>query len=821
MNFNHNNGNKYEQEELSSTDLLCPACQQRHSEDSECPSERTRYIELLQSSLPKELLEYSQFVCFKLFPGSPKQKKPPFNPHTGELASPTDQKTWSSFAQAAHAFLTNPEYAGIGFVFTKDDPFTGIDLDSCLDPNTGEIAFWANTIVQKLASLTEISISGLGLHILIKAKKPGPHCKQGGVEIYDQTRFFTLTGQLLPNTQKEILPRQQELDTLYHQVFASKIATNTEKNTEKNKTNTGGGSCATLVASPTMTDEQVLELIRKAKNSAKFEKLWTGDSSEYFSHSEADLALLGRLAFYTQNREQLDRLFRRSSLYRTEVWDELHGEMTYGERTISRALAGLKITYTKSGPTVVTTEGFSLKPNLALPLIIRFTDLGNANLFAQLWGENVRYVTTWNKWLVWDGSCWQVDELGLVDRLVRETTRLLHAEAERQGDSDRSQAIRKWAIKSESRDKLAGMQALARFALPVPITHRQLDSNPWLLNCKNGTINLKTGQLLPHNRDNLITKQIDIAFDSSAEAPYWQDALLKFQDGKPEMVRFLKRAVGYSITGDIATEVLFFLYGGGANGKSTFSETMAMLLGPYFQKAPAALLMAKDKQNQGGPSPEIARLFGTRFVIAAEIGEGQRLNEGQVKDLTGNDTLVARYLHQEYFEFRPTHKLWMYGNHKPIIRGTDEGIWRRIKLVPFIVQIPEFERIEHFKEKYLFLELPGILRWAVDGCLDWQHHGLLFPEQVKQATQGYRAEMDVIAAFLEECCVIGPQFQVRASELYDAYKEWCDKGNEYKLPQRTFGTRLTERGFERYVSTNGHVRYRGIGLKQPLDATTT
>ncbi len=425
--------------------------------------------------------------------------------------------------------------------------------------------------------------------------------------------------------------------------------------------------------------------------------------------------------------------------------------------------------------------------------VINHTDLGNARRLVARHGQNIHYVPAWGVWLVWNGSFWERDETGVVARLARDTIAAMYAEAATLTDVDARRALAKWALASESRSRIENMIALAKDELGISIRHIELDAQAWRLNCWNGTIDLRTGTLHPHQRADLITKRIDIDYDPSATCPTLHRFLHRVMDGDAQRITFLQRAAGYTLTGDTSEQCLFYLYGTGKNGKSTWSELLMHLLGAYALKTPTETLMVKQ---YGGSVPnDIARLPGARMVLSAEIEEGKRLAESLVKDLTGGDTIVARFLRQEFFEFRPTHKLWMYGNHKPIIRGTDEGIWRRIHLIPFDVWIAPEERDPQLMEK-LIAELPGILRWAVQGCLDWQRDGLVVPEAVRVATAGYRSEMDVVGAFIDECCVVGPNYKVSAAALYDAYKDWCDENGEHPLKKKRLGMQLTERGFE-------------------------
>lgn len=442
---------------------------------------------------------------------------------------------------------------------------------------------------------------------------------------------------------------------------------------------------------------------------------------------------------------------------------------------------------------------------------LRLTDLGNARRLVNLFGENIRYVNEWGRWYVWDGTRWALDKTGAIDRLAKKVPLVIYQEALQASDEMRPKII-KWGATSESAGKISAMIELARTEAGVAIEHEQLDAQPYLLNCKNGTIDLTAGKLLPHARADLITKRLEIDYNPDATCPLWLSFLDRVMGGNQEMISFLQRAVGYTLTGDVSEQCLFFKHGAGKNGKTVFSETLKALLGDYGQKAPTDMLMVK----YGSSIPnDVARLPGARFVLAAEIEEGRRLAESQVKDLTGGDTIVARFMREEFFEFLPTHKLWLYGNHKPEIRGTDDGIWRRIRLIPFTVTIPQEERDPQLVKK-LRAELPGILAWAVQGCLKWQDKGLQVPEAVEKATDSYRAEMDVISEFLGDRCVLYAHAKIKAGELYDVYCKWCEDNSERALSRRAFGQRLRERGFTSdKLST--HVFWFGIGLTTGLE----
>jgi len=434
------------------------------------------------------------------------------------------------------------------------------------------------------------------------------------------------------------------------------------------------------------------------------------------------------------------------------------------------------------------------------------TDLGNSERFVRDHGEDVRYCYPWGKWLIWNGARWERDDAGRVHRLAKATVRSIYREASDTEDEDRRKALAKHAARSEGADKIKAMLELVRSE--VPAAPDELDGDPWLLNAENGTVDLRTGELREHRREDLITKLVLVEYDADAAAPSWEAFLERVLPGE-ELRRFVQRAAGYSATGDTSEQVMLINHGGGANGKSTFQEALAAALGDYSMRAPTEMLMAK---RAGGVPNDVARLKGARFVAASETEEGRRLAESLVKDLTGQDTISARFMRAEWFDFKPTHKLWLSTNHKPEIRGTDPAIWRRIRLIPWAVTIPPGEQDRKLAEK-LREELPGVLAWIVCGCLEWRREGLQAPAEVRKATAGYRSEMDVLGDFLVDRCHRGERLQVGKDELYKAYQMWSEDAGERTETKRKFGMLLKERGVEDGRNTERTKRiWKGVGL---------
>ncbi len=438
------------------------------------------------------------------------------------------------------------------------------------------------------------------------------------------------------------------------------------------------------------------------------------------------------------------------------------------------------------------------------PERFNLTDMGNAERFVGRHGRDVRYCYPWAKWLIWTGARWEVDVAGMVHRLAKGTVRGIYGEAAAAEDESERKALAKHATASEAEGKIKAMLELAKS--DVPVSPDDLDADPWLLNAPNGTVDLRTGELRAHRREDLLTKTAGAEYQPDAPAPAWGAFLERVLPGE-ELRRFIQRSTGYSATGDTSEQCMFINHGAGANGKSTFQEALAECLGDYAMRAPTEMLMVK---RTGGIPNDVARLKGARFVAASETEEGRRLAESLVKDLTGQDTITARFMRAEFFDFKPSHKLWLSTNHKPEIRGTDSAIWRRIRLVPWSVTIPPAERDRKLPEK-LRQELAGVLAWVVQGCIEWRREGLGEPEEVRAATAGYRAEMDTLAAFIDECCVVAQNARTPATHLYTAYKGWCEESGERHDTQKKFGMRLTERGFEREKA--GVYYWLGIGLR--------
>jgi putative DNA primase/helicase len=441
------------------------------------------------------------------------------------------------------------------------------------------------------------------------------------------------------------------------------------------------------------------------------------------------------------------------------------------------------------------------------------TDLGNARRLIHRHGVDLRFHVASHRWLVFDGQRYVPDETHEVQRLAKDAALSIYNEAASAEDSKLKERLAAWAIRSQAGQRLREMVELAISEPGIPVTAQALDRDPWAFNVLNGTLDLRTGVLHPHDRADLITKLAPVTFDPSATCPTFDAFLRRILSDDAETLAFIQRAVGYSLTGLVTEQVLFLLYGTGANGKTRFLESQRLLLGGYSAQADFSSFTERRGE---GPRNDLARLHGARLVLSSEANEGRHLDEAVVKQLTGGDTIAARFLYGEHFEFRPQFKLWLAANHRPNVRSVGEAMWRRIRLIPFQVTIPESERDPQLGEK-LAAELPGILNWAVDGCLAWQRGGLGGAPAVRAATDEYRQEMDELAGFLADRCSLNPLAKTPASELYTAYRAWCGGAGERVQSQRWFGLRLGERPGLAKRKTARAVVWHGVGLVEHMD----
>lgn len=439
------------------------------------------------------------------------------------------------------------------------------------------------------------------------------------------------------------------------------------------------------------------------------------------------------------------------------------------------------------------------------------TDRSNSRRFLKAYRDCVRFVFPWGKWLVWDGTRWQIDDGGAVMRLAMAVADYVWMDAK----DCLTKEVVDFAVSTSGHGKLTSMLKLA--AADVAVAVDELDKNPWLLNCPNGTVDLRTGKLRPHRREDLITTLCPTNYNPEAGSYNWDQFLGSVFGGHDQTIAFLQRFAGYCLTGDVSEQVMVVAYGVGSNGKSTLLNALQTTLGTdYTSAAPPGLLM--EKKTEAHPT-ELARLLGKRLVIEQESNAGAKLAEATVKALTGGDRISARRMREDFWDFDPTHKFIFATNHKPKIKGTDHAIWRRVLLVPFTQKFwnpakgetgPDELKQDKGLPAKLAAECEGILAWAVRGCLEWQCGGLQVPDSILAATEDYRTEQNTLGRFVAECCLVGPAFKVKFSSFFASLETWCNESGDNLPSRKLVGQWLKDNGFEDKQS--GVRWYLGIAL---------
>ena len=440
------------------------------------------------------------------------------------------------------------------------------------------------------------------------------------------------------------------------------------------------------------------------------------------------------------------------------------------------------------------------------------TEQAAARRFVAQFGGEVRYVPAWGKWLVWDGKRWKIDDGCRVESLAKQTADGLWgdiAQELQRCPRDAVSSLVSYGRSVSSANGLSHVIQIARSDATIVVTPDQLDRDGWLLNCGNGTLDLRTGKLRLHSKCDLITKAAEVEYREDADCPTWLRCIRTWMNDDQELIDFLRRLAGYWLTGEVREHVLPVFHGPGSNGKSVFVGVLETLLGPdYAMHAPPDLLMLK--KSDAHPT-ERADLFGRRLVSCMETQAGRRLNEALVKELTGGDRVRARRMREDFWEFEATHKFVVGCNHKPIVDGTDNGIWRRLRLVPWTRIIPEAEQDHELPQK-LRNELDGILLWCVMGCREWQAVGLGTAAAIEAATSGYRTESDILGQWLDDRCVLLETARTSSQALRDDYVQWCSINGPEPVNSTVFGRALSDRGFQVAKIGGRKVRF-GIGLK--------
>lgn len=756
------------------------------------------------SNVPEELKKLKQWGNFHKvwMPERNKFTKIPINSMDGSPGKSNDPTTWSDFETALKGLNGFKNADGLAFYFANG--YVGLDIDHIKDEL--ETYYQGNhNVVADIQDLTknsyrEISLSGEGIHVIFKGKITGNRRRKGQFEMYQTGRFFALTGNVMSDGLSIESLNKTEMNTLYEYLFGKDKVI--ELHPEAN--------------SITPVDLSVTDIIKKAESSSKvgtrFRMFMEGGWEEFYtSQSEADMAFANDLAFWCgRNFHKMDKIFRNSSLMR-DKYDKKHGAVTYGIGLLNKAINEAQNIYNpqkNDGPEV--TFKFN-NPKNKLPHR-SWDDTGRGQRLNDQFGEVFRWLATDKQWYYYNGSFWEPDNGQYIENATEKVVNSIKTEKADFSfaiDTDEVKAMKEfYRFSKESRSHLAKVHMIDEFKKYVTIDHNTFDHENMLLNTESGYVDLTNGELKDHDISLLFSEQTAAEYSDSTDCPLWDEFLKQIFNKDENLIHYVQKAVGYSLTGSVAEQVMFMCLGSGRNGKSVFINTIRNLFGTYAKQMNVESIVVHN--SGGNANSDIARLENTRLVTSSEANEGSRLDESLVKQLTGGDKILARFLYGKEFEYNPKFKIWMATNHLPLIRGTDDGIWRRLKVIPFNVQIPK-DKVDKNLEEKLKSEWTGILNWCVQGSIMWQREGLDDPESVKNASHDYRQSMDPLDAFVDEMCVSGADYSIKVRDLYDDYKIWAENSREYQMSMTKFGKEMSKK-LPKNRTKDGW-QYLGIKLK--------
>ena len=727
-------------------------------------------------NIPEELKINGLWCCWKLTD----KGKIPINVLTGHMARSNDKTTFTTYATAIQS-LSNyytinekgQQTGGLGLGIFNG--YSAIDIDHCVDDD-GKLSDMARDVIDYCASYTEYSPSGTGIRIIFKTDttldKATHYINNSklGLEIYlsNQTnKYVTITGNVL-------YPAN---------IVSVDLSYILEKYMKKDR------------AEPTVYDTNFD--VEQYKKDTKLQELWNSSApGAGANESELDLALCSKLAYYLKgDYHAVDVAFRQSPYYQSKDKEHLYKwevREDYRDSTIKKAISGVKLS-------LASYSDYSL------------TDTGNAKKMVDRYGEIIRYNVDNKMWMYYNGKHWQND----VFNNIKNYAELVIEEMKIQAKSAEDEEIRKAMIKNVKRalqsNGKSNMIKEAEHLDGIPVTNYSFDQDAMLFNTASGVIDLRSGKVSPHERSMMLSKYTPYEVDFHNEPKLWLSFLEEIFEGDIDIVKYMQRVLGYSLTSSTREQCMFMLIGDGSNGKSLLLDIINEALGSYSATSNVDILLEKHNGSAGNLG-DVARLQGIRFVVTDEAKLGDKLNESAIKTMTsGIGKIVARFLYGNEFEFTPIMKIFMASNYKPVIRGTDHGIWRRIKVIPFNKVIPDEKQDKDLKFK-LMKEMPQILGWLIKGCLLWQKVGLNEPEVLKDAQHEYRSEMDVVQKWVDEVCILDANYKELSSKLFENFSNYVKANKEFQLSHTMFGRNLSKKFRKKVMS--GVTYYYGLKLKE-------
>ena len=727
-------------------------------------------------NLPKDIKENGRFCLWRYEKQQGRQTKVPYQ-ISGQRASSSNIQHFTSFEEVIKAV---PQYDGIGMgVFS---PFAAVDIDDCV--KDGELSGLAEDVIHTLDSYTEYSPSGKGVHIIVKVKDftfDKSHYyinnRKIGLEVYvpgATNRFVTLTGNTIHQTEPAY--RDEELQLILDRYMKRDELSSPQR----------------TVPGSYLEDESVIRKAQKSRQKAKFLKLWQGNISGYASPSEADLALCSMLAFWCGgDMEQMDRIFRQSGLMR-DKWER----DDYRKSTLERAVKSCTSFYKPVRVTSAVEDFNNISGQLQdFDLLnnprYRFGDIGFGRLFADVYKDICRFVPERKKWYVFSGKCWQADvgslkAMELCKSLADDLLQYALTINEEHLRTNFLKECGKWQQRRFRETYLKEAQSI------YPLPFNTFDQDRYLLNCQNGTLDLRTMQFHEHKASDFLSKIAGASYLPEVRSERFEQYIDEIMSGDLDKAKFLQKSLGYAVTGDTRHECLFFLYGETSrNGKGTLMESVLKVLGDYGRAVRPETIAQKRFTNSQAPSEDIARLVGIRLANISEPGRGLLLNAAQVKTMTGNDTLNARFLHENSFDFEPQFKLYINTNYLPVVNDMTLFSSGRVIIIPFNRHFDETEQDRSLKERFAKPDVQSaILNWLIRGYQLLCEEGLKPPKAVQESTAEYARESNKVIQFIEESLIEDSASEIKTSLVYEAYRTWCVKNGHFPENNRNFNHEL-------------------------------
>lgn len=753
----------------------------------------------MYGQIPAELKQLKRWGVYKKIwkPERKKFTKIPIDPMTGNGGKTNDESTWTDF-KTALAAVSRLNLDGLAFYFKP--PYIGIDVDNVADDieefTHGDTDNIVSDFMKHTNSYSEISLSGKGLHIIVKGTINGEKRRHKNCEMYEDGRFFAMTGNFFGNPDNNLI-REVNVDYLYKKYIEpeSKVVDLFHSSTVK--------------ANDLATND-IIKAAATSRSGERFQRLYRGEwEGLYSSQSEADMSFANDLAFWTaKDFGKMDEIFRSSGLMR-DKYDEKHGKTTYGVGLLNKAIADTSRTYQpkeqQKDDFYLSIPGVNQSRQKKRDKFYSYDDTGNAERFYDKFYKIAKYDTINRRFMYFDGQVWNEDKkytvAKLFNRIVEELPKEpLHIVPGEEDEKAAKEARGKFI--KRSRQNAGKTSALNEIKKLIPATPDEFDTELNTVNTPSGYVDLSNGELHETTYKDMFTKITAAEYSPTAEAPRWQEFLQQIFQADEMLIKFVQKLFGYTLTGTMSEQNFIILHGkggntNGANGKSVFVETLREILNSYAVTInPEILLVNKFGGTDSTTMSELSLMKGARMIATSETESDVRLSEALIKRMTGGEAITAKKLYAEPFTFMPTGTIWMSTNNKPIVRGTDHGIWRRLIFIPFLAQIPENQKDIHLKDK-LMREKSGILNWAVDGALMWQREGLKPPAIVQAENNEYREEMDTVGQFLSEVADFDSSYRVPFKNIAEVWDGW----------ERIHGSGMSKNKLSRELG-NRYARYR-------------